>query len=761
MGNPLDYSKLSDEELAAIQSHDYSKLSDSTLQALSEDDSHGAPIADVEHEMIPMPKMSAPGVGTGAAIIAGGAKTLKAVKPYLPERLGGTPAGQSSSSLQRYLNGSLQDNGMKPVPLSRLSQVTGMPVRSTSEIQAAVDAIKAVPGERIPVKKLVDGVEKIVRYDTIPAREAANLESPLIKALPNVGKYIEPVVRNAGKVARFAQGPLAIGAVVDQAQDVMNRKDTDPTGAVISGIGGIGAAASPWFPPAAAVPAAAMAINYARDNPDYVAKYKNPKWVPKFSGGGLAEGGESNTAPFIGYPHITNKPRDPNFVQQSGPILGGLDAVLGMGKRDDVSMLTPQGQAYHESYDKYEPVGIAGNVLPFMGGPTKAVGKAALRELGPKAAGMAENYLTKIGGIAHAVPPDTRIMRASEALGPHEGKWLNTTQSDRMRSTEGDLGGPGFSRFQQTDPAYKDAAWGVGQQATASGITNINKKYPEGQAIWSPMIGSETQHHSNQHVHDALTNEFNRQASLGNLPPELRAQMNARLTQYPEYAELFKKGIDVGNPESLKQMGDTFDRRSAISSVISGKGVGGTKGQIFDYPGIMQQMTDPMTIGSPTHSVGTRLFTLNNQVEHRPDLHSAFPYILKGQDQGVAFNPVPKELAIPDWLNLVREFKGREPGYMDYTRGLKGKGTPNQFISEEYLRNLESAGHAEGGSITGYAPGGKVLSALGKSLGEAQAAYKAKFTPDFYHASPSNKIKAFDTQAERNPSFLTALEEFL
>ena len=46
-------------------------------------------------------------------------------------------------------------------------------------------------------------------------------------------------------------------------------------------------------------------------------------------------------------------------------------------------------------------------------------------------------------------------------------------------------------------------------------------------------------------------------------------------------------------------------------------------------------------------------------------------------------------------------------------------------------------------------------------LDDAKAAYKAKFTPDFYHASPSNKIKAFDTQAERNPSFLTALEEFL
>jgi hypothetical protein len=187
---------------------------------------------------------------------------------------------------------------------------------------------------------------------------------------------------------------------------------------------------------------------------------------------------------------------------------------------------------------------------------------------------------------------------------------------------------------------------------------------------------------------------------LGKLTPELREKMNAYLMNSKEYAPLFKKGVDVGNPESLAAMGDTFDRRGALATVLSGKGVGGQKGQIFDYPGIMQEMTDPMTIGAPTHSVGTRLFTLNNQVEHRPDLHSAFPYILKGEDQGVAFNPVPKELAIPDWMGLVRDFKGREPGYMDYTRGLKGKGTPFQFIDENYLRRLEDAGHKEGGSTT-------------------------------------------------------------
>ena len=293
-------------------------------------------------------------------------------------------------------------------------------------------------------------------------------------------------------------------------------------------------------------------------------------------------------------------------------------------------------------------------------------------------------------------PRETKILRASEALAPHEGKWLNLTQSDRMRSTEGDLGGPGFSKFQLEKPEYAEAqaAWGVGKKPTASGIVNVNKRFPEGQALWAPMIGGETQHHSNQHVYDMLANEFNRQAGMGNLPAELQARINARIAQAPATKGMFPEHFDIGNPEHLSQYGDTFHRRGALSTVMSGEGVGGTKGRIIDYPGIMQEMTDPMTVGAPTHSIGTRLFSLSGDVEHRPDLHSAFPYILKGEDQGVAFAPVPKELGIQDFINQFKEFKGRDPGYYDLVRT-----TPSQQITDKYLKSLEEAGHKKGGKI--------------------------------------------------------------
>lgn len=380
------------------------------------------------------------------------------------------------------------------------------------------------------------------------------------------------------------------------------------------------------------------------------------------------------------------------------------------------------------------------NVAPF----TKPLGKLVKKAM-PKMAGGGE-VLKAGANLAKKTfaPKQTQVLRASEALGPHEGKFLNITQSDRMRSTGGDLGGPGFSKFQLEKPEYAaaQAAWGVGNQPTASRIVNVNKKFPEGQAIWTPMIGSETQHHSNQHVFDALTQEFNRQVAAGKLTPELRQRINQKLAMAvnKEGKPIFQEGVDIANPEHLQSMGSTFERRGNVANLLAGNTVGGQKGRIIDYPGIMQEMTDPMTVGAPTHALGTRLFTLNNQIENRPDLHSAFPYILKGQDQGVAFAPVPKELGIQDWINQFREFKGREPGFMDLTRN-----APSQQITEKYLRSLEAAGHAAGGSVDGYAPGGKVLSAIKKMSDEAQAAYKAKFTPGFYHGSPSNKIKEFDS----------------
>jgi hypothetical protein len=61
-----------------------------------------------------------------------------------------------------------------------------------------------------------------------------------------------------------------------------------------------------------------------------------------------------------------------------------------------------------------------------------------------------------------------------------------------------------------------------------------------------------------------------------------------------------------------------------------------------------------------------------------------------------------------------------------------------------------------------YNAGGKVLSAIKKLSEDAQGAYKAKFTPGFYHGSPSNKIKEFDpTKSNKPEEYITPGVTFL
>jgi putative transposase len=74
---------------------------------------------------------------------------------------------------------------------------------------------------------------------------------------------------------------------------------------------------------------------------------------------------------------------------------------------------------------------------------------------------------------------------------------------------------------------------------------------------------------------------------------------------------------------------------SSLVHVSSGIGVGGKKGQIFNYDKILEQTTEPELIGAPTHAIGPRLFTVSGERSVRPDLHPAFPHMVHGEDLGV------------------------------------------------------------------------------------------------------------------------------
>ncbi len=286
--------------------------------------------------------------------------------------------------------------------------------------------------------------------------------------------------------------------------------------------------------------------------------------------------------------------------------------------------------------------------------------------------------------------------RASEALGKHEGKTLMVTQADRTRVGGGYLGGPGFSGMQHTDPAYEGKAWGVMNTPMSSTIAGSNRRVPEGQALWSTLIGTPEQHSSNQMVFDKLVRDFKKHAKAGLLSPELLARINSRLSASAdkEGTPFFGEGADIMG-KGTTGSADTFAKRRIIADIIGGHGVGGKKGQIGNYDEIMRKATDPMLRDVPTHAIGNRLFSLTGETSNRPDLHPAFPQMLHGEDFGQTYHPVPKEMMLRDYMNQFQEEKGRKPGYMDLTLGY----SPTQHLSEDFLSHLQKNGYADGGSV--------------------------------------------------------------
>lgn len=305
------------------------------------------------------------------------------------------------------------------------------------------------------------------------------------------------------------------------------------------------------------------------------------------------------------------------------------------------------------------------------------------------------------GGVAKG------LTKLSEELGKHEGKTVMITQADRTKVGGGYLGGPGFSGLQHVNPEYGDvgAVWAVKSPHVASTIINSAGRTPKGQTIVIPMIGTPTQHKSNQMVFDAIIKDFRNSANQGNLDPELLDKINLRLinTVDKEGKPLFSQDFDITSRKFNKAI-NTFDKRAAVADVIGGIGVGGKKGQIIDYDKLIRRTTDPDLIGSPTGSLGSRMFTVSGETLERPDLHPSFPTILTGEDLGVHFKPAPREIVLNDFIKSFTEAKGREPGYYDLTRGY----APSNTITEGMLTNLQKSGHAEGGLIRGYDKGGDV-----------------------------------------------------
>ncbi len=288
--------------------------------------------------------------------------------------------------------------------------------------------------------------------------------------------------------------------------------------------------------------------------------------------------------------------------------------------------------------------------------------------------------------------------RMSEALNPHVGKRLYITQADRtaLNYPEGLLGGPGYVELAGIDPKYKDIAWAVQSPGVAKTLVGSMARNPE-EAVFANLIGSPEQHRSNKVVFDRIIKRFEKAVEEDKLTPELRETINKRLANIKDPKtgkSFFPEDIDILSPE-FNQHAQTFHQRAFIADILAGKGVGGKKGSIIDYPQVIKETTDPLLLEAKTGDIGDRLFSLSGNIEERPELHPAFHYSLSGRKESEAFKPAPQGIVLKNFTKDFTERTGRLPTYYDLTRGY----APSEKITDEMLERMYKEGYAEGGSV--------------------------------------------------------------
>jgi len=303
--------------------------------------------------------------------------------------------------------------------------------------------------------------------------------------------------------------------------------------------------------------------------------------------------------------------------------------------------------------------------------------------------------------------------RMSEALNPHVGKRLYITQADRtaLNYPEGLLGGPGYVELAGIDPKYKDIAWAVQSPGVAKTLVGSMARNPE-EAVFANLIGSPEQHRSNKVVFDRIMDRFQKAVEEDKLTPELHATINKRLSNIKDPKtgkSFFPEDVDILSPE-FNQHAQTFHQRAFIADILAGKGVGGKKGSIIDYPQVIKETTDPLLLEAKTGDIGDRLFSLSGNIQERPELHPAFHYSLSGRKESEAFNPAPQGIVLKNFTKDFTERTGRLPTYYDLTRGY----APSEKITDEMLERMYKEGYAGGGLARKF--GKKMAERLAKDI---------------------------------------------
>ena len=319
-------------------------------------------------------------------------------------------------------------------------------------------------------------------------------------------------------------------------------------------------------------------------------------------------------------------------------------------------------------------------------------------------AGLAQiaKIMKAVGAGESVAPQALKILRASEALGPYEGKVLNVTSTNRALygSNNGkNRSGALFSRQQLIDPNFGQSVWGLAKPNKATAM--VNASTPE--TVWSTYIGAPEQLRGDPSILQDALHEFH--ANVDQLTPETRQALNSHFVKNG----LVPKGFDIGTDAlAIDPYSMTFETRTKMADALgSGTGLGRVPQKtIIDMPGIIARNSDPMMEGLPNFSVGSQLFTLNGRKTFRPDLNADFPHQVEGNNLDVTFLPAPVEHALPDLhAKVLADIASgkRAEGNMITDFDLRGYG--KQPITHDMLMGLDKAGHKQGGVVHAGAGG--------------------------------------------------------
>jgi len=328
-------------------------------------------------------------------------------------------------------------------------------------------------------------------------------------------------------------------------------------------------------------------------------------------------------------------------------------------------------------------------------------------------------------------------------LADFEGKTLLGTLADRTKVGDGLKGGPMFPTI------YPGAAWAMNAPGAASRLVNAMQAAggPES-TIVAPMLMKNTAHKSNRDVADMAVNQFKQNYEAGLFTPERLAEIENNIRKVPG----LEKHPGLLHPEAEDLLHNmTFNQRGKLVNWLGSKA---KTNPAMDLQKLLRETAEPGLFDEPLGAVGPSVFKLSGEQSYKPGLHNSYDYIVHGEPVG-AINPIPREFLFRDLETKARKELGRSLSDYNYRTSV---GVPSQLIDDKLLKSLDELGYLK---PEGFAPGGKVMKA-------AVEEFKKKFTPGFYHGSPSNKIEVFDPNksmkdpmmAVRNATFVSRNPNF-